>query len=105
MKRNEFVKNFEADFKVSKGALSEVIEHNRIITSQLMQDLSSGDFKRIEEFVMINQMVLDGVKASNDLYKQALDILKNIDKLPEEEIKEKSSKLEEIMKSLENENA
>jgi len=105
MKKGDFVKNFEEDFKKSKGALAEIIEHNRIITNTLMQDLNAGDFKRIEEFVMLNQMVLDGVKASNDLYKQALDILKNIDKIPEKELKEKSSKLEEIMKTLEIEDA
>jgi mevalonate kinase len=100
MKKNELLKNFEHDFTKSRGALAEIIENNRIITSQLMHDLSSGDFKRIEEFVMLNQMVLDGVKASNDLYKQAVDILKNVEKLPEKNEEKKTSKIDELMKAL-----
>ena len=97
-----FLEKFEEDFNLTRGALKEVLEHNRVIDSHLVQDLLEGDMKRIEEHIMISQMILDSVKASNELYKQSVDILKNVEKLPKEEKKEekKSSILDKLMSDL-----
>ena len=60
-----------------------------------------SDFKKLEEHIEISKLILDGVKASNELYKQSIDILKNLEGMGGEETKKSS--LADIMKSLDDE--
>ena len=36
-------KNFERDFNKARAALEEIIDHNRMIDAQLVNDLAQGD--------------------------------------------------------------
>jgi mevalonate kinase len=99
--KKQISKKFEEDFNKSRAALEEIIDHNRSIDAQLVNDLSQGDFKKLEEHIEISKLILDGVKATNELYKQSIDILKNLDNIPGKE--EKKSTLSDIMKTLDDE--
>jgi hypothetical protein len=44
MKKEEFLKNYQSDFNKARGAINEIISHNRMIDTQLVQDLEQGDF-------------------------------------------------------------
>ena len=104
MSKKVFKELLKEDFFKARGALSEIIDHNRIIDSQLLQDLTQGDFKKLEEHIEISKMIIEGVKAFNELYKQNLENIKRLETLPEsssEKESPESSKLLEIMKSLE----
>ena len=81
MTKQELMEWFERDFKTSKGALNEIIDHNRVIDLQIVEDLKIGNFKSLEEHMVINQLILDSVKATTELYKQASGIIESIDKL------------------------
>jgi chemotaxis regulatin CheY-phosphate phosphatase CheZ len=97
MKKEEFIAKSEEDFRKSRGALEEVIEHNRNIDAQLVNDLMQSDFKKLEEHIEISKLIMDGIKASNELYKQGIEILKNTDKIPDKDNKPKTSVLEKLM--------
>ena len=98
--KKDFLKNHKEDFLNTRGALREIIDHNRRIDSMIVQDLEQYDFKKLEEHIEITKLILEGVKATNDLYKQSVDILKNAESIPEAKA-EKKSVLSDIMKDLE----
>ena len=98
MKKEELLKKFEDDFRKSRAALEEVIDHNRNIDAQLVNDLMEKDFRVLEEHIEISKLIIDGVKNSNELYKQSIDILKNMEKIPEKDDKPKESILDKLMK-------
>jgi len=97
--KDNIIKKFKEDFNKSRGALEEIIEHNRSIDGHLVNDLMQSDFKKLEEHIEISKLILEGVKATNELYKQSIDILKNINNIPEQE-KEKKSVLSDLMKNI-----
>ena len=85
MNKKDLLKNFTEDFKKSKGALEEVLDHNRMIDGLLIQDLSEGDFKKLEEHIEITRLIVDGDKSFNELYKNVPSVLESIDKLTDED--------------------
>ncbi len=85
MNKEELIEAFQKDFKKSQGALEEVIEHNRRIDNILVEDLAQGDFKKLEEHIEITKLIVDGVKAFNDLYKNVPVVLSAIGELKGEE--------------------
>ena len=98
--KKDFLKKHKEDFDKSRGALQEIISHNRSVDTMIMQDLEQFDFKRLEEHIEITKLILEGVKATNELNKQSVDILKNAESIPEAKA-EKKSVLADIMKDLE----
>ena len=83
MDKKELQNWFENDFKKSKGALNEIIDHNRHVDAIILEDLKLGNFKSLEEHMVISQLILDSVKATTELYKHASGIIENINKLEE----------------------
>ena len=98
--KKDFLKKHREDFDKTRGALQEIIDHNRTIDAMIVQDLEQYDFKKLEEHIEITKLILEGVKATNDLYKQSVDILKNAESIPDAKT-EKKSVLADIMKDLE----
>jgi len=97
MKKNELLKTFTEDFDKLRGSLNEQISHNRKIDGELVEDLSDGNFKQLEEHVEISKLILDSVKAMTELYKSAPSIIKSTQDL-EEEVKKLSIDLNHLMK-------
>lgn len=101
MTKEELLKNFTEDFKNVKGALSEVLEHNRQIDATLVQDLMEGDFAKLEEHTEISKLIMDGVKGFNELYKTIPSTLESIEKLSGDENGKGKVSLQDMMKELE----
>jgi len=100
MKKNELSKNYIEDFNASKGALSEVLSHNRAVDAKLVEDLIEGDFKKLEEHIEITKLILDATKNFNELYKNAPSVISSISALQDEVEKKEKSSLDEIMKDI-----
>jgi uncharacterized protein YjaZ len=103
MKKQELLRKFEEDFNRSRGAIQEIIDHNRSIDALLVNDLTQGDFKKLEEHIEISKLIVEGVKSSNELYKQTIDIVKNIEKMSDDKKEEKSSLLDKLLSDDEDE--
>jgi len=99
--KEELLNSFVEDFNKSKGALTEVLTHNRAIDALLVEDLQEGDFKKLEEHIEITKLIVDGVKSFNDLYANAPKVIDAIDGLVEAEKNSKSkTSLKDIMGDL-----
>jgi len=101
MNKEKILADFTADFKKAKGAIEEILEHNRAIDGFLVEDLTQGDYNKLEEHIEISKIILDGIKSFNDLYKNAPAVLESIDKLPGDDKKKTGTSLEDVMKKLE----
>ena len=99
MKKSELSKGYIEDFNASKGALNEVLEHNRKIDNLLVEDLLEGDFKKLEEHLEITKLILDATKNFNELYKNAPSVVSAIEGLQDDTPK-KSSSLKDIMEDI-----
>jgi len=101
MTKKELLDNFAEDFDLLRGALTETLSHNRNIDGTLVDDLSEGDFKKLEEHTEISKIIMDSVKSMTELYKNAPVIIENIDALKEEKPKkEEGSSLADLMSTL-----
>ena len=96
--REELLKKYSEDFRKSRAALEEVIDHNRNIDAQLVNELMESNFTKLEEHIEISKLIVDGVKNTNELYKQSIDILKNMEKIPDKDKGPKESVLDKLMK-------
>jgi len=100
MTKEELLKQFTEDFKKTRGALQEVLEHNRAIDDTLIEDLMQHDHGKLEEHIEISKIIMDGVKGFNDLYKNAPIVLDNINKIPEKVKDEKKVSIADLMNNL-----
>jgi len=98
MNKKQVLEKFKDDFDKTRGALNEIISHNRGIDINLVEDLKIGNFKLLEEHVEIQKLILEATKGMTSLYKETAGILKATNEL--EEAKEEKSKIniEDLMK-------
>jgi len=100
MTKEELLEQFTADFKKTRGALQEVLEHNRAIDDTLVEDLLLHDHNKLEEHIEISKIIMDGVKGFNDLYKNAPIVLDSISKITEKKEEKSKVSIEDLMKNL-----
>ncbi len=102
MTKEELLEKFSEDFSKTRGALGELIDHNRTIDSTLVEDLLVGDFEKLEEHIEISKIISNGIKGFNELYRNAPIVLDSINKMPDEGDSKKDDgvSLADIMSSL-----
>ena len=100
MTKEELIKKFTEDFNKTRGALTEIIDHNRKIDESLVYSLLEDDFGKLEEHIEISKIISDGVKGFNELYKNTPAVLEAINKLSDDQNKpkKKSVSIEDLMK-------
>ena len=81
MTKEDLLKKFTEDFNKTRGALAEVLDHNRQIDGTLVQSLIEEDYERLEEHIEISKIITDGVKGFNELYKNTPAVLEAISKV------------------------
>ncbi len=81
MTKEELLKKFTEDFNKTRGALAEVLDHNRKIDDSLVLSLLDDDFGKLEEHIEISKIITDGVKGFNELYKNTPAVLESIAKM------------------------
>lgn len=84
MTKEELLEKFTEDFNKTRGALAEVLDHNRRIDGTLVQTLLQDDFGKLEEHIEISKIITDGVKGFNELYKNTPAVLEAISKITDE---------------------
>ncbi len=100
MTKKELLEAFSADFKKTQGALTEVLEHNRVIDDALVADLLQEDYEQLDKHIEISKIIMDGVKGFNDLYRNAPAVIDGITKLPDEGKKKGGSSLLDVLNGL-----
>lgn len=98
--KSNVLADFAADLKKSRGALIEVLDHNRVIDKNIVNDLIQGDYTRLEEHIEISKIIMDGVKGFNDLYKNTPQVLDSISKLPDDNKSKAKVSLSDVMGEL-----
>jgi len=83
LSKKNFLIDYYEDFSKARGAINEIVHHNRNIDFLLIQDLEDGDFKKLEEHIEITKLIMDGVKSLNELYNNVPKIIENLNKLPD----------------------
>lgn len=97
MKKEELLKGLSEDFNKTRGAISEIIDHNRALDRSLVEELSEGDYARLEEHIEISKLIMDGVKSFNELYKNISGSIESISKIKSDK---KESKSKDLLKDL-----
>jgi len=87
MKNKEEIKSeYLEDFTKVKSALLDIIQNNRNISQDIVQELTNQDFSSIEEYNMLTESILKASKSITELYETLPKIIGNIDK----EVKEQT---------------
>ena len=97
MKKEELLKSLDEDFSKTRGAILEIIDHNRVIDRSIVEEMSEGDFSRLEEHIEISKLIMDGVKGFNELYKNISNTIEGINKIKTDK---KENKSKDILKEL-----
>jgi len=99
MNKEELLKSLSKDFDKTRGAITEIIDHNRVLDKELVEELITGDYSRLEEHIEISKLIMDGVKSFNELYKNIPNSLETISKIKQDKKENKSKNLlEDLMK-------
>jgi len=99
MNKEELLESLSKDFNKTRGAIAEIIDHNRILDKELVEELITGDYSRLEEHIEISKLIMDGVKSFNELYKNIPNSLESISKIKQDKKENKSKNLlEDLMK-------
>ena len=95
MTKKQLREQFSTDFKKVNGALMEIIQTSREVSSKIAEVLVNNDYSSIEEYNMLTNNIINASKQFNDLYTQAPKIIGSIEK----EIKDQKQKvsLDELM--------
>ena len=97
MKKEELLKNISEDFNKTRGAILEILDHNRAIDKTLINEMIEGDYARLEEHIEISKLIMDGVKSFNELYKNIPNSIEAISKIKSDK---KENKSKDILKEL-----
>lgn len=83
MTKDGLKEQLQKDLKTSQGALREIIEHNRVINKNLVDQMEELDFSLLEEYGMITKGILDSVKLLNEINSITPKTIKDIDSVQE----------------------
>ena len=83
MKR-ELKENTQEDMDIARGAMREIIEHNRKINKELVQQMDENDFTLLEEYSIITKSLLDAAKLLTDINAQTPKTVQEIEKIQED---------------------
>jgi uncharacterized protein (UPF0335 family) len=85
--KKELKDNTQADMNVARGAMREIIDHNRRINNQLVEQMEDADFSLLEEYSMITKGILEAAKLLTEINAQTPKTIKDIEKVEEEKKK------------------
>ncbi len=74
-------KALQEDTKKIRGAMREIIENNRIINKDLVEQMIDSDFGLLEEYNLLTRSILDAAKVLNDVNAQTPKTAKEIEKI------------------------
>ncbi len=81
--KEDLNKALSEDAKKIRGAMKEIIENNRIINKELVEQMINSDFGLLEEYNLLTKSILDAAKVLNDVNAQTPKTIKEIEKIQE----------------------
>ncbi len=81
--KEDLNKALKEDAKKIRGAMREIIENNRIINKDLVEQMINSDFGLLEEYNLLTKSILDAAKVLNDVNAQTPKTIKEIEKIQE----------------------
>ena len=81
--KEELKENTHKDLDIARGAMREIIEHNRKINNNLVEQMEESDFSLLEEYSMITKGILDAAKLLSEINAQTPKTIKDIDSVQE----------------------
>ena len=87
MTKDQLKDTLESDLAISRGAMLEIIEHNRVINIGLVEEFTSRDYSHLEEYSMLTEAILKSTKLLNEIHANTPKVIKDIDAVREKEEK------------------
>ena len=68
MTKENLKEMLEDDMMTSRGALLEIVEHNRVINKNLVEEFQSADYSHLEEYTMLTEAILKSTKLLTEVH-------------------------------------
>ena len=94
VKKEKLLNNTQSDMDISRGAMLEIISHNRKINKILVEQMEEENFALLEEYTAITKGILDAAKLITDINSQTPKTVKEIEKIQEQK---KSINLDDLV--------
>ena len=85
--KKDLKNRIQEDHDITRGAMLEIMAHNRRINSSLVEKMEDDDFGMLEEYTMLTEGILKAAKLLTDINTQVPKIVKDVDSLQEEKQK------------------
>lgn len=85
--KEELIEKTQKDLDIARGAMREIIAHNRVINKNLVEQMEESDFSLLEEYSLITKGILEAAKLLSDINAQTPKTVKDIDSLQEKKQK------------------
>jgi len=85
--KEELKSRIQEDHDTTRGAMLEIMEHNRRINSSLVEQMEDSDFGLLEEYAMLTEGILKAAKLLTDINTQVPKTVKDVDSLQDEKQK------------------
>ena len=82
--KKELQENTQADMELARGAMRELLAHNRKINRDLVSLMEGQDFGLLEEYTMLSEGILKAAKLLTEMNSQTPKTIKDIKALTEE---------------------
>lgn len=87
MKKQQLKDNINNDVQKMRGAMLEILESNRSLNTDLVDQMAQGDFSLLEEYNLLVKSILEATKALTEIHAQTPKIIKDINNVQEEKAK------------------
>jgi excinuclease UvrABC helicase subunit UvrB len=85
--KKELQNDMIEDIDKIRGALREILDHNRVINRSLVESFTEGDLSMLEEYGLLSKGIIDAAKLLTEVNSQVPKTLHDIDKVKEEKQK------------------
>jgi len=79
MTKTELLEELQEDMNKSRGAIREIISHNRMLNHDLVEQMKNSDYQFLEEYNLLTKNILDSVKTLNELNITVPKVMDQID--------------------------
>ena len=73
------------DIALTRGAMHEILEHNRLINRDILKTFVKQDFSLLEEYTATTKNILDAAKLLTEMNAQAPKTIKSLSEVQVEE--------------------
>ena len=85
--KNDLKDELQEDINIARGAMKEIIENNRKLNRDILDDMGTDNFAMLEEYTILQKSILDAAKLLSDIHSVQPKTLKDISNLQDEKQK------------------